>query len=295
MLIGITGTTHTLFGRRTWSIQQSTTTHTKHIHNIKQQNSNYTQKHCELFHQTIHKHCQAHKTNKHINRATHNIQGYNMTLPTSQVQEAVKQSKNNNSQGPDKLNIRHLKHIGPPGLAFLTSMFKTVLNKNIIPHTWKLANMVPIPKPNKDTDKGTSYRPISLLSVIAKTLEKSLLPYITANIPNTPMQHGYKTQHSTVTALHTLNNTVAKGFNQMAPPARTITVALDMSKAFDTINIHTLIRKLLQTNIPCTIIKFIANYIKGRKAYTTYINHTSKQRPILNWRSTRWRPITNTI
>ena len=157
-------------------------------------------------------------------------------------------------------------------------MFKTALNNNIIPHTWKLANIVPIPKPNKDTDKGTSYRPISLLSVIAKTLEKSLLPYITANIPNTPMQHGYKTQHSTVTALHTLNNTVAKGFNQMAPPARTITVALDMSKAFDTINIHTLIRKLLQTNIPGTIIKFIANYIKGRKAYTTYRNHTSKQR-----------------
>ena len=155
-------------------------------------------------------------------------------------------------------------------------MFKTALNKNIIPHTWKLANIVPIPKPNKDTDKGTSYRPISLLSVIAKTLEKSLLPYITANIPNTPMQHGYKTQHSTVTALHTLNNTVAKGFNQMAPTARTITVALDMSKAFDTINIHTLIRKLLQTNIPGTIIKFIANYIKGRKAYTTYRNHTSK-------------------
>ena len=157
-------------------------------------------------------------------------------------------------------------------------MFKTALNKNIIPHIWKLANIVPIPKPNKDTNKGTSYRPISLLSVIAKTLEKSLLPYITANIPNTPMQHGYKTQHSTVTALHTLNNTVAKGFNQMAPHSRTITVALDMSKAFDTINIHTLIRKLLQTNIPGTIIKFIANYIKGRKAYTTYRNHTSKQR-----------------
>ena len=63
----------------------------------------------------------------------------------------------------------------------------------------------------------------------------------------------------------------------MAPPARTITVALDMSKAFNTINIHTLIRKLLQTNIPGTIIKFIANYIKERKAYTTYINQTSSQ------------------
>ena len=64
----------------------------------------------------------------------------------------------------------------------------------------------------------------------------------------------------------------------MAPPARTITVALDMRKAFDTLNIHTLIRKLLQTNIPGTIIKLIANYIKGRKSYTTYRNHTSSQR-----------------
>ena len=186
-----------------------------------------------------------HKTNRHITRATHNIQGYNIPLTTSQVQEAIKQSQNNNSQNPDKLNIRHLKHICPLGLAFLTSMFKTALNKNIIPHTWKLANIVPIPKPNKDTDKGTAYRPISLLSVIAKTLEKSVLPYITENIPNTPMQHGY---------------------------------TLDMGKSFNILNIHTLIRKLLQTNIPGTIIKFIANYIKGCKAYTTYRNHTSKQR-----------------
>ena len=75
-----------------------------------------------------------------------------------------------------------------------------------------------------------------------------------------PEHHGYKTQHSTVTALHTVNNTVAKAFKQMAPPARTITVALDMTKAFDTINIHTLIRKLLQTKIPGTINKFITKY-----------------------------------
>ena len=51
-----------------------------------------------------------------------------------------------------------------------------------------------------------------------------------------------------------------------------------MSKFFDTINIHTLIRKLLHTKITGTIIKFIANYIKERKAYTIYRNHTSSQR-----------------
>ena len=67
----------------------------------------------------------------------------------------------------------------------------------------------------------------------------------------------------------------------MAPHARTITVALDMSKAFDTINIHTLIRKLLQTNIRGIIIKFITSYIKGRKAYTTYRKHTSRQHQLV--------------
>ena len=124
------------------------------------------------------------------------------------------------------------------------------------------------------------YRPISLISVVAKTLEKCLLPYITANITQTPTQHGYKAQHSTVIALHTLNNTVAKGFNQMAPPVRTITVALDMSKAFDTVNTHTLIGKLLQTSTPGTILKLVANYIKGRKAYTSFRNHKSIQRQV---------------
>ena len=83
--------------------------------------------------------------------------------------------------------------------------------------------------------------------------------------------------HSTVTALHTLSNTIARVFNQMTQPSLTITVALDMRKAFDTINIHTLIRKLLHTNIPGTIIKLIANYIRGRKTYTPYRNHTSIQ------------------
>ena len=143
---------------------------------------------------------------------------------------------------------------------------------------WKLPNIIPIHKPNKDTNMGTSYTPISLLSVVAKTLEKCLLPYITAIITQTPTQHGYNAQHSTVTALHTLNNTVAKGFNQMAPPARTITVALDMSKAaFDTVNTHPLIGKLLRISTPGTIVKFVANYIKRCKAYTSFRNHKSIQ------------------
>ena len=113
----------------------------------------------------------------------------------------------------------------------------------------------PIPKPNKDQGVGTSYRPISLLSPIAKTLEKIILPHITNNINNTSHQHGFKPKHSTTTALHNINNTITRGFNQLKPPDRRVSVALDMSKAFDTVHIHKLIDKLHNTQIPNTIKK----------------------------------------
>ena len=92
----------------------------------------------------------------------------------------------------------------PLGLTYLTNTFNLALNTNTIPHMWKLANIIPIPKPDKDHNTGTSFRPISLLSVISKTLEKALLPYITNNIPQHHTQHGFKAKHSTTTALHNM-------------------------------------------------------------------------------------------
>ena len=120
----------------TWSIQQSTTTHTKHIHNIQQQDSKYTQSHCEFFTKQFTKTVKhaTPKTNRSINRAKQNIQGYNITLTTSQVQETIKQSKNNNSQGPDKLNMRHLKHIGLLDSHSSRVCLKRLLTKHNTPH-----------------------------------------------------------------------------------------------------------------------------------------------------------------
>ena len=89
------------------------------------------------------------------------------------------------------------------------------------------------------------------------------------------MQNVYKTQHSTVTALCTLSNTVEKGVNKRAPCANNH-CSTQYEQSFR--HNHTLIRKLLQANIPGTIIKVIVNYIKGRKSYTTYRNYTSRHR-----------------
>ena len=137
-------------------------------------------------------------TNRKTTRKVHRLQPTQINITTEQVQTAIKNSKNNNSTGPD--NINHLKNIGKNGLQYLTNIYNAAINDNKRPHVWKLANIILIPKPNKDINIGTSYRPISLLSVIAKTLEKVILPYITQNIPNITTQHGFKTtlhKHST--------------------------------------------------------------------------------------------------
>ena len=136
----------------------------------------------------------------------------------------------------------------------------------------------PVIKKVMDIDGDTSCRPISLLSVGAGTLGKSLIPNIIANMTMEPARHRCKAQHSTVTVLQTLTDTAVKGFNQMTHPARTITGALHISKAFDTINIHTLFRWLMQTNMPGTIMGFIADDVGGCMACATYINHTAIQR-----------------
>ena len=144
------------------------------------------------------------KTNRKIDKQVHKLPKTTFILTTSEISAAIRNSKNNNSTGPDGISIRHLKHIGPLGLTYLTNTFNLALNTNTIPHMWKLANIIPIPKPDKDHNTGTSFRPISLLSVISKTLEKALLPYITNNIPQHHTQHGFKAKHSTTTALHNM-------------------------------------------------------------------------------------------
>ena len=51
-----------------------------------------------------------------------------------------------------------------------------------------------------------------------------------------------------------------------------------MSKAFNTVNHHTLVNKLTKLDIPTTVLKFTSNYIKGRKQYVEYQNCESSQR-----------------
>ena len=119
-----------------------------------------------------------------------------------------------------------------------------------------------------------------------------ILPSITNNIEQLDLQHGFKTSYSTTTALHKIGYKITEGFNKKYKSERTVFVTLDRSKAFDAVNIHKLITRLLKTNIPNNIIKFLFNHLKSQQAFTILQNVKSKTQ---NWSTTRRSSISNAI
>src|SRR6218665_39475 len=68
-----------------------------------------------------------------------------------------------------------LKHMGPRAVSWLTSFYSRVIIERKVPREWRQAKVIAIPKPGKDPQLASSYRPISLLSVCFKTLERVML------------------------------------------------------------------------------------------------------------------------
>ena len=85
--------------------------------------------------------------------------------------------------------------------------------------------------------------------------------------------------NSNINIQHTLW-TITKGFYNPRPLRSTVAVALDMRKAFDTLNVNKIIHKRALTNSPNIINKFKANYIKEQKACSQYNATLSKLKRI---------------
>jgi retron-type reverse transcriptase len=74
-----------------------------------------------------------------------------------------------------QLKTCYLKHLGPRAMDYMTKLFNLSASGAVFPAIWKAAVIVPIFKPGKPADQGSSYRPVSLLSPVAKVLERLLL------------------------------------------------------------------------------------------------------------------------
>lgn len=105
-----------------------------------------------------------------------------------------------------------------------------------IPDIWRMACTTSILKPHKPADQAKSYIPISLLSPVAKLMESFLLPTHTRSFHTASQQHGFLKTHITTTALQTIHQQIIDDLNKKRPCEGTILIALDLSKAFDTIS-----------------------------------------------------------
>jgi hypothetical protein len=151
-----------------------------------------------------------------------------------------------------------------------TALYNLSLSNSDIPSIWKQALILPIVKPGKPATLGTSFWPISLLSPATKVLERLLLPEVTKTLQPAEFQHGFRPMRSTVTALLPITNLISEGFNQKKPPMRTVLLALDLSKAFDSVDITLLLEQISDTDLHPNIVHWLATYLRGRSAACVY-------------------------
>ena len=136
-----------------------------------------------------------------------------VTFATDQVIKGVRKCSNAKAFGPEKLCVFHLRSLGPRAIEYIIALFNDSVTSCRIPAIWKSSIVIPIPKPDKDSSLGTSYRPISLLCPAAKVMETLILTTVNTHLLTASDQHGFRTGHSTTSALLQLTSDVATGLN----------------------------------------------------------------------------------
>ena len=118
------------------------------------------------------------------------------------------------------------------------------LTTGIVPLQWKKANVIPLFK-NGNPHVFENYRPVSLLPVFSKVMEKVIytrcIKYLGKNNILYEYQFGFRQNHSRSHALLLLIEKLASAYEK---GEKTIGLFLDFSKAFDTINHNILFKKL---------------------------------------------------
>ena len=109
------------------------------------------------------------------------------------------------------------------------------MSEGKFPTLWKSARLVPVPKSGDKAD-ASNYRPISLLSVVGKLLEKyvySLLwNHLQEHAPLSTNQWGFQSGKSTVTSLLAVNYDWQSILDQQGS---VMCIFFDYRKAFDTV------------------------------------------------------------
>jgi len=136
------------------------------------------------------------------------------TFTAEDLTSALKAVKLGTAPGYDNIHPEFLKHLGPKGLAWLAAFFTRVANEKRMPKAWRRAKVIALAKPGKDPQLPSSYRPISLLSVCFKLLERVVLQRVSDRADNllSRDQAGFRCGRSTCDQVAALTTYIENGF-----------------------------------------------------------------------------------
>lgn len=194
------------------------------------------------------------------------------------VVKSLKHVKINKARGPDNICARILKSCAEQIAIPLRVLFQASVDKCTVPSLWKVSEIIPVPK-LKFPKVNNDFRPVALTSIIMKCFEHIIKNHLCKQIDmfRDPLQFAYcqsrSVQDAGLTLLHEIYSHLEK------PNAHVRVLYVDFSSAFNTIQVHSLLRKLLTWNVNSNLIAWIHSYLTNRTQYVKLKN--VKSNPII--------------
>jgi ribonuclease HI len=194
-------------------------------------------------------------------------------LELGELRRAIKSMRANGAAGNDDIPPTFLKNLGEIAMEELLAICNHSFKTAEIPAVWRHAIIIPILKKGKPSSKMDSYRPISLTSCVAKTLERMINNriYYIAETKGwlSKSQTGFRKLRSTEDQVIRITQSISDSF-QSKPAKRTMMVLIDYSKAYDRVWRQDLLLDMIDLGLPMQLVKWVSAFINRRTAQVKY-------------------------
>jgi hypothetical protein len=186
-------------------------------------------------------------------------------LSLETILNSLKSLDPNKGAGPDGVPALFIQACAEELALPMYLIYNKSLQLGTFPEVWKSAKVVPIHKAEK-VDVVNNYRPVSILSTLAKNFESLICPVIQNHLNHYLMdcQHGFVKFKSTCTNLTLFIETIVEALDG---GKEVDVIYTDLSKAFDRVPHNILLTKLAAYGIFGSLLSWLRSYLHNRSFY----------------------------